>query len=268
LPVSPPANIPLPFPHGLLNDIAARSRLLLMLDYDGTIAPIVSDPAAAWPLNEAREALLSLAARRDRIDLAVISGRGLSELGRLLGVPRGIYLAGVHGLELADPDGRREVVAGLAAALPQLERARRWLRERVPGGSGLVVEDKRLAVALHYRNADPALAKPLVDEFERFVTRKAGHLILKRGKQVSEAAPRAADKGAAVMRLMERVGASVLPVYFGDDLTDEDAFRALAGRGVTVMVEGAGASAARYRVESPAAVAAILGGLAAAMEAL
>lgn len=263
--MSPPGNIPLPFPNGLLNEIAARNRLLLMLDYDGTIAPIVSDPAAAWPLNQAREALLALAARRDRIDVAVISGRGIAELARLLGVPRGIYLAGVHGLELADADGRREVVAGLDDALPQLEQVRRWLQERVRGGAGLIVEDKRLALALHYRNADPALARPLVDEFERFVTHEADHLIIKRGKQVSEAAPRAADKGAAVKRLVERMDASV-PVYFGDDLTDEDAFQALGGRGVTVMVEGEGASAARYRVGSPAAVAAILGELAAALE--
>ncbi len=266
--MSPPGNIPVPFPNGLLNDIAARGRLLLMLDYDGTLAPIVSDPAAAWPLNEARDALVALAARRDRIDLAVISGRGLSELARLLGVQRGLYLVGVHGLELADPDGRREVAAGLEAALRQLERVRRWLRERIPGGSGLVVEDKRLAVALHYRNADPALAQPVVSEFERFVEREAGHLILKHGKKVAEAAPRGADKGAAVMRLVERVGGTVFPVYFGDDLTDEDAFRALAGRGVTVMVDGEGESAARYRVESPAEVAAILGGLAAVIEEL
>ena len=260
-------NIPRPFPNGLLIEIAARSRLLLMLDYDGTIAPIVSDPAAAWPLNQAREALLALAARRDRIDVAIISGRGIAELARLLGVSRGIYLAGVHGLEITDPDGRYEVVAGPEDALPQLEMVRRWLHEQVRGGAGLTVEDKRLALALHYRNADPAIARRLVDEFENFVAREAGHLIIKRGKQVSEAAPRGADKGAAVKRLVERMGGSV-PVYFGDDLTDEDAFRALAGRGLSVMVEGEGESAALYRVESPAAVAAILGELAVALESL
>jgi trehalose-phosphatase len=266
--VSPPGNLPLPLPNGLLNDIAARERLLLMLDYDGTLAPIVSDPAAAWPLSGARDALLALAARRDRIDLAVISGRGLSELVRLLGVQHGLYLAGVHGLELEDADGRREVAAGLEDALRQLEQVRRWLHERVPGGAGLMVEDKRLAVALHYRNADPALAQPLVSEFESFVGRPSGHLVVKHGKQVVEAAPRGADKGAAVTRLVERMGAKVVPVYIGDDLTDEDAFAALAGRGVTVKVGGAGESAARYRVESPTQVAAILGGLAAAIEKL
>lgn len=265
--MSSPGNLPVPFPNGLLNDLAARGRLLLMLDYDGTIAPIVNDPAAAWPLSEAREALVALAARRDRIDLAVISGRNLAELARLLGVQRGLYLVGVHGLELADPDGRREVAAGIEQALQQLELVRRWLHQRLPGGSGLVVEDKRLAVALHYRNADPALAEPVVGEFERFVARAAGHLIVKHGKKVVEAAPRGADKGQAVRRLVERVGAAVRPVYFGDDLTDEDAFRALGGRGVTVVVDGEGPSAARYRIENPAAVATTLGRLAVAMKA-
>ncbi len=265
--MSQAVNLPRPFPDGLLNELAGRGRLLLMLDYDGTIAPIVSDPAAAWPLNETREAIVAMAARRDRVELAIISGRGLAELARLLGVTRGVHLVGVHGLESADPEGRRATAPGLEEALHQLENVRRWLRERVPMGSGLAVEDKRLAVALHYRNAAPAVALPMVEEFERFVAR-AEHLGIKYGKQVVEAAPRGADKGAAVIALVERTGADAAPVYFGDDLTDEDAFRALAGRGVTVVVGGEDPSAARYRVASPAAVATILGGLAAAIDAL
>jgi len=262
--VSPSGKSPAPFPDGLLNDLAARGRLLLMLDYDGTLAPIVNDPAAAWPLDQARAALAALAARRDRIDLAVISGRDLAELVRLLGLERGLYLVGVHGLELSDPDGRRELAAGIEPALQELERVRRWLQERLPAGCGLAVEDKRLAVALHYRNADPAVAAPIVSDFERYLAHQ-GELILKHGKKVAEAAPRGADKGAAVRRLVERLGGAGQPVYFGDDLTDEDAFRALAGRGVTVKVGGEGESAARYRIASPAAVAAALHSLAAAL---
>ncbi len=261
-------NRPAPIPEGLLIQLAGRGRMLLMLDYDGTLAPIVSDPAAARPLPEARDALVAIAARRDRIELAVISGRNLDELARLLGLARGIHLVGVHGLESADPEGRREIAPGLEAALAQLEQVRRWLHERVPAVAGLALEDKRLAVALHYRNADPARARPIVDEFERFVAREAEHLGVKHGKMVVEAAPRGADKGAAVMRLANRAGADTTPVYFGDDLTDEDAFRALGRRGVTVIVGGTGESAAAYRVASPADVAAILRRLAAVLERL
>ncbi len=261
------ANFPVDLPTGLLNELASRRRLLLMLDYDGTLAPIVSDPAAAWPLNQAREAIIAMASHRDRIEIAVISGRELSELERLLGIARGIYLVGVHGLEMADPESRREIVPNLKPALRQLDEVRRWLRERIPVGTGLTVEDKRLAVALHYRNADPIAARPVLEDFERFVAGNAPQLKIKHGKMVAEATPHGADKGAAVLRLFERIGTDTAPVYFGDDLTDEDAFRALAGRGVTVTVGGEGGSVAQYRVEGPAQVASILSSLAATLDA-
>ncbi|MBF6569454.1 MAG: trehalose-phosphatase [Candidatus Binataceae bacterium] len=236
-----------------------------MMDYDGTLAPIVNDPAVAWPLPEARKALMALASRPDLIDLAVVSGRNLIELRRLLNLDRGLYLIGVHGLEMANPDGKVEILPDLQAAMIDLAEVRRWLRN-IPNETGLIVEDKVLSLALHYRNADLVSARSIVAEFESFVAGFASRLAIKRGKKVIEAVPLAANKGAAVTRLIELTGNSAIPIYLGDDVTDEDAFRALAGRGVTILVGEARESAAQYRVDSPAEVARLLAELVAPVD--
>ncbi len=256
--VSRSERIPDPLPPALIPDLVRHQPILLCLDYDGTLSEIADEPAEAHPLREIPQLLASLAKWRGRITVGVVSGREIAELQRLLGSSDGLEFVGVHGLEMMRAGGRREVAPGTRECMPDLAKIREWLAGNVPKRAGFVIEDKGLAIALHYRKADAAVARKVHRAFERFIrletpTLKAGH-----GKMVIEAMPRIASKGDAVLRLVERTGERFLPVYFGDDLSDEDAFAVLRGRGVTVLVGEAHPSAARYRVDNPASVAAVL----------
>jgi trehalose 6-phosphate phosphatase len=146
-----------------------------------------------------------------------------------------------------------------------LDSVRAWLAHNVPAGAGFEVEDKRLSVALHYRNAAPAAAAALCDRFEVFVRAGAPHLRAAHNKMVVEALPAAASKGVALRVLGREAGAAFVPVYFGDDRTDEDAFAELISCGVGVLVGEARPSLARFRVDSPTEVARVLTALAASL---
>ena len=101
---------PTRLPAELLPELVRTKRVLLCLDYDGTISEIVRDPAAARPVAGVPETLAELALRRDRIALAIVSGREVAKLREMLSVPSGIALSGLHGLELVDFDGRDQQV--------------------------------------------------------------------------------------------------------------------------------------------------------------
>jgi len=259
----------------MLEELAARGPILLCLDYDGTISELVSRPAMARPVEGVIAALKSLERLRDRFAVAIVSGRPVAELRRMTGLGHQVMYAGVHGLEIAgrsheggghkagDDDIR--ISEDVTRCAPELDRVRAWLAHNVPAGAGFEVEDKRLAVALHYRNAERAAAAALCARFEKFVRAGAPHLRAAHNKMVVEALPAAASKGIALRALGREAGAAFVPVYFGDDRTDEDAFAELVSRGVGVLVGAARPSLARFRVDSPADVARVLTALAASL---
>ncbi len=263
--VSRSERIPEQLPTALIPDLIRHKPILLCLDYDGTLSEIADEPTEAYPLREIPQLLASLAKRRGRITVAVVSGREISELQRLLGSSDGLEFVGVHGLEMMRPGGRREVAPGTRECMPDLAKIRAWLARNVPKRTGFVIEDKGLAIALHYRKADAAVARKVHRAFERFIRLETPTLKAGRGKMVIEAMPKLASKGDAVVRLAERMGERFSPVYFGDDLSDEDAFAVLRGRGITVLVGEGHPSAARYRVDNPAGVAAVLDSIANAL---
>ena len=154
-----------------------------------------------------------------------------------------------------DVDDDIRVAEDVTRYAPELDRVRAWLAHNVPAGAGFEVEDKRLSVALHYRNAERAAAAALCARFEEFVRAGAPHLRAAHNKMVVEALPAAASKGVALRALGREAGAAFVPVYFGDDRTDEDAFAELVSRGVGVLVGEARPSLAHFRVDSPADVA-------------
>jgi alpha,alpha-trehalase len=259
---------PTRLPAELLPELVRTKRVLICLDYDGTISEIVRDPAAARPVPGVPETLVELAARRERIALAIVSGREVAKLSEMLRVPRGVALSGIHGLELVDFDGRETIVCDARECIDDLGRVRKWLDENVPARQGFVVEDKRFAITLHYRNAPAASARHIRDVFVQYLHDHAPKLALREGKMAAEALPKNTSKALAVRALWKRAGSDFEPVYFGDDLTDEDAFRELEGRGVTVLVGMQRPSAARYRVENPSEVARVLKAMASALTGL
>ncbi len=233
--------------------LAAVARvpvLLVASDYDGTIAPIVGDPAQAAPHREAVVALRTLAAL-PQTHVAVISGRALQTLASLTGLPEDVHLVGSHGSEF-DLDFSTSLPPQSAALR---DRLREELGAIASAHQGVIIEEKPASIAFHYRNVGDALEPELLDKVLGGPGAIEG-VYTKHGKKVVELAVVATNKGEALRKIRHRVGASAV-VFFGDDRTDEDAFATLSGPDVAIKV-GPGESQAPFRVDDPQDVARVL----------
>jgi alpha,alpha-trehalase len=240
-----------------ISDRLADRRPALFLDYDGTLTPIVERPEDARLSEDMRRDLRDAA---DVMPVAVISGRDLDDVRRLVGIEEIVY-AGSHGFDIRGPHLRLELPEGVDA-LDDLERAAEDLAERLAPVAGAHLERKRFALAIHYRqvaDADVDRVESAVDGARDLYPklRKTG------GKKVFELRPDIDwDKGRALRWLLAKLGLDgpdILPIYIGDDLTDEDAFRAVRDGGLGVLVaEHAQSSAADYRLRDTQGVARLL----------
>jgi trehalose-phosphatase len=252
--------MPLPLPRGLIADQLARGPLLLCLDFDGTLSELTNDPWKAVPLPRAKSAIAELARRPEKLTLAIISGRDLDTLLGLLGLRDGILFAGAHGLEFIGRDGVRRLAPGVDRSANDIELVRDFIRREIPPDRGFIIEDKRVALTVNYRNAIPDDAREALAAFDDFINQRPT-LQLLHGKMIHEAIPRGiGGKGKAVEFFMREAGvAGPQTTFFGDDLTDEDAFRALATHsGIGVLVGTERTSFAQYRIEGPTDVADLL----------
>ena len=221
------------------DDIPIPSSPILFLDYDGTLAPIVPDPTRAFPHPAAPGLLVEL---EQRHPLYIVTGRHLKALESFIDEP---YPAiGLHGMQEGTIHGDvTDLISDEARAA--LDR----MRHSVPNLTGIVVEPKGPTFAVHYRDAVDEEAA--LEALEIWVEPLPSVLDVIRGKKVYEVRPRGVSKGTAVRSLMERHPGRV-PVYIGDDTTDEDAFEALVDvpDAVTIRV-GGGETAARYHLGGP-----------------
>ncbi|WP_222618326.1 bifunctional alpha,alpha-trehalose-phosphate synthase (UDP-forming)/trehalose-phosphatase [Nakamurella sp. PAMC28650] len=244
-----------------LTKISETERLLVGTDFDGTLAPIVDDPAAARALPEALEALRSLSTIPGTV-VAVVSGRGLADLRMLLGETDHMQLVGSHGAEVSsmstdgsqNPEhtGRSELSATAATRLSALRRALQSITSQY---AGVNLEAKPTGVAVHLRGADPDDAKAVTKAIEQDPATWSGvHLL--RAKMVLELTVVATDKGRALQHLARENHCTGI-IFIGDDITDENAFLALGPDDVGVKV-GSGATAADVRIADPARVADLL----------
>jgi alpha,alpha-trehalase len=220
-----------------LRRLLAGKTLAVFLDYDGTLTPIVEDHTKALLDDDMRAAVAALA---ELCNVAVVSGRDLQMLRRLVQLD-GVTYAGSHGFEIAGPGGMSDSLEKGVEFLAVLDTAEERLRARLAGIVGHAVERKRFSIAVHFRRAAPGDAGRIEAVVDAVLAECPG-LRKGYGKKVFELRPDIEwDKGRAVDWLLERLSAgrsAVLPVYVGDDITDEDAFRALAGRGLTLVVQG------------------------------
>lgn len=229
-----------------LADAARSERLLVTSDFDGTLAPIVNDPADARALPDAAETLVALA-DLPSTEAALISGRALAVLRALSGVPSSVHLVGSHGAEF-DSGFSHDIDTAL------LDRITAALNDIADGRPGVAVETKPASVALHVRNASREDGEAALDAARSAAASWDAQAT--EGKAVLEFAVIQTDKGEAIDILRDQHDASTV-VYFGDDVTDEKAFRRLRDSDVAVKV-GQGETLARYRVETPEDVAAAL----------
>ncbi len=233
--------------------LAGAGQVLLCLDYDGTLSPIVREPAAARLAGSTREILRRLAGT-EHITLAVISGRGLEDVRNRVGL-EGVIYAGNHGLEIRGPS-LDYLNPSARRARPALRAAARKLVRQLASIEGAEVEDKGLTLSVHYRRVRPPERDRVRETVFKVIApaRSRRTIRVGEGKMVIEIRPPTPwNKGNAVNLLRREAGKSgvgtPLPVYVGDDRTDEDAFRVLAGEGITIKVGPPGVKTlARYRL--------------------
>jgi alpha,alpha-trehalase len=213
-------------------------KYFLFLDYDGTLTPIVKTPQQAV-LSKTRRAALSKIALAPHITLAVISGRMISDLKKRVGL-KGIYYAGNHGFEIQGP--RVNITHRKAlSAKPLLRKIKAELKKSLKGIRGMIIEDKILTLSLHYRLVKARDFRTICRLFPKIVApyKKTNKIRITHGKKVFEIRPNIAwDKGKAVLWFLKKIAkkSKAIPVYIGDDTTDEDAFKVLKRKGVTIRV--------------------------------
>ncbi len=234
-------------------------KLLLLLDFDGTLAPIVPRHEDAAISASMRALVRSLA---NVSTTAVISGRGMDDVRQRVDVD-GIYYAGSHGFEISGPAGFSREQEDARQSLPALRRLEKQLRQDLDDIPGVRFENKKFSLAIHYRQVAGEQQQEVIDRVEAalddFPELKKGE-----GKKVIEVQP-AVDwhKGKAVQLLIEELSAHgdrYYPLYIGDDITDENAFRVLRHReGMGILVGDHGRpTQAEYHLENVDEVASFL----------
>jgi trehalose-phosphatase len=214
------------------------------MDFDGTLSPLAETPEKAHLPQNAQQVLLRLAFQ-PRVRVAILSGRPLSYLKAVFG-ERSFFYGGNHGLEMEGPDFsfRHPGARALRNVIQNLVRQFRKPVKEVPGA---LLENKGLSLALHYRNV-PHAHRPRFDALVEKLWNKTTGLPVRwrRGNKVWELLPQVAwDKGRAAQALIRHLDRP-FPVAVGDDKTDEDMFKALSGKGITVHVGVDGDSSARF----------------------
>jgi trehalose-phosphatase len=230
-------------------------HIMLFLDYDGTLTPIVSTPEKAFISQEVKE-LLNELSKSPTCKLAIISGRSLGDIKALVGLKDIIY-AGNHGLEIEGPKIKFE-----SQVPPRLKSIIRNIatdiQKQLSGIKGALIEDKGLTLSIHYRLVDkkdlPAFEKIISEVTNPYTVRDK--IKVNSGKKVYEIKPPVkGNKGKVILWLLARQQfisgeKNVLPIYIGDDITDEDAFKALKRKGLTVFVGEPGNSKADYYLKN------------------
>lgn len=229
--------------HNRLDEIAKAPVLLVASDFDGTIAPIAAIPSQAMADRSTLVALRALS-QLPHTHVSVISGRGLQDLASRVREVEEMHLVGSHGSEYE---------AGFSPPLePETVDLLSQLRQRVTAVAvecpGSHVEEKPASLAFHYRNADPTMSTKAIAAILGGPGRLPG-VFLRQGKMVIELSVVETNKGVALQRLRQRLGASAV-LFLGDDTTDEDAFLTLSGPDIGIKV-GIGPTRAQYRVYDP-----------------
>lgn len=234
--------------------------IAIFLDFDGTLSEIVPEPDKAVLKDEAKPVLSDLS---KSFTLAVVSGRDRMDVKNKVGLSD-IFYAGTHGFDMSGPGCFRYQLDNISNKLKDLEKVTLSLEHLVSDLEGVIIEKKSYATAIHYRMASdeigPLLKSRILSVIEEFPS-----LRIKEGKKVFEILPAVDwDKGKAVNKLIDILNvdtSQIVPIYIGDDTTDEDAFRSLRGRGIGIRVddENNGQTYADFTLKNPDEVLDFLG---------
>ncbi|XP_062227559.1 probable trehalose-phosphate phosphatase 4 [Phragmites australis] len=222
---------------GSFDQIAAAAKgkkIIMFMDYDGTLSPIVTDPDMAFMTAEMRAAVCGAA---KHFPTAIVTGRCFDKVYSFVGLSE-LYYAGSHGMDIKGPNSKEDKKVLLQPArefLPMIDKAYRALVEKTKATPGARVENNKFCLSVHFRCVDEKRWSRLAEQVKA-VLLDFPELKLTEGRKVLEIRPSIMwDKGRAVEFLLKSLGfdnrSDVLPVYIGDDRTDEDAFKVLRKRG-------------------------------------
>ncbi|MFH1541981.1 MAG: trehalose-phosphatase [bacterium] len=234
-------------------------KYLIFLDYDGTLTPIVKKPQLAR-LTKTQQKILKRLADSKEVLLAIISGRELKNVKKLVGL-KNIYYAGNHGFEIKGP-GIDIVHPAAAKAKAKLQSVKAKLVQALKKMKGVMIEDKTYTLSVHYRLAKPSMVKEIKQTFIRVVM--PYQMQITEGKKVLEVRPKVDwHKGKAVEWLIDKLKKESLavPIYIGDDTTDEDAFKFVRNIGLTFFVGQTKKTTARHKLKNVDAVYRYLAGI-------
>ncbi len=221
-----------------INKIYQKSgsrKAVLFLDYDGTLTPIVSNPEKALLSGTVRSILIDLS---EIINVAVISGRDRRDIQKLINIDS-IFYAGSHGFDISGPNNVEMQYKEGEKVLQSLDNAEEILKKKLHGIKGSHVERKKYAIAVHYRNVEidqvdklQAIVAEIIQSDEKLKTGS--------GKKILELKPNLNwHKGKALRWLMEKLNLQIdeyMPLFIGDDITDEDALKEIQDSGVGILV--------------------------------
>ncbi len=221
----------------LLQTFKAARRIFLMVDFDGTLAPIVDLPELA-EMSDDMKLLISNLAKSSHFTVGVLSGRALTDLKEKVGV-EGLVYAGNHGMEIETPN-KTYIHPRALDILEPMGKIKAELVKSLSSFEGVLIEDKGLTLSVHYRLAVPKDVSEVRKIFCKTIEPYIKERVFKQteGKRVFELRPPIDwDKGSAILWLIEALNLkNDLPIYLGDDKTDEDAFVVLKRKGISVFV--------------------------------
>ena len=212
-------------------------KILLLLDYDGTLSSITPRPDKAF-IDRKIKKILTLLSKKNDVSIGIVSGRALTKIQKLVGI-KNIYYVGNHGFEIKGPTVKYTHPA-YQQFKPNIKRIKKLLNKELSSIKGVIIEDKKLTVTVHHRLIKRKDLKRLTEIFKRtcapFVSDRK--IKLSCGKKSWEIRPPVKwDKGEAVKKILHKFPKKdILPIYLGDDVTDEDAFRVLKKKGLSVFI--------------------------------
>jgi trehalose 6-phosphate phosphatase len=228
------------------NKVRAVRKIILFLDFDGTLVPIQKNPEQRFLSDTIKKHLLFLA-DSNCCHVMVLSGRSLSDIKKRVGIGK-MYYGGNHGLDISGPDLRYTHVKELLSKSIILHVQRR-LKKEIKNIEGAWIENKKYTVSLHFRSVQKENIKSVKKVFHEVVNEFSENksLGIIRGKKVLELTPDVSwNKGSAALWMLKNLKDKCLPIYIGDDRTDETAFKALNRKGITIRIGKAKKTAAHY----------------------
>ena len=231
--------------------VRAAKNIALFLDFDGTLVDFCSRPELVT-LSARTEVALQKLADHKSVRVAIVSGRRQASVLQFVTTPR-ISIHGLYGWE------NEKGVRLSAKTAGKISEARAVLADLPDKAPGIFIEEKGASLAVHFREASAQSQRHACAELRKLIARLRPHLKIIQAANVWEVAPvRVQGKGAAVRKMLRELGTTFLPIYVGDDLTDEPAFRALRRKGITILVGSRRPTNAHFSLLHPAQVAVFL----------